>query len=314
MRFYTKAAGLITGVTLAASAWAAHMLTHKGMRTNLDSAFFYTPFELGVPFETVTFRNGQGMRLNGWWLNRPATRKVIVLCPGYGRNKSDLLGIGSRLWQSGYNVLLFDFRDQGESEPAIATIGHFERHDLEAALDYVHSRLPGAEIGALGYSMGAAVAIMTAASRPDIRSLVADSSFADLRKVLRMAFHQVTHLPASPAFEIIELLVRLRAGYRISDVRPADYIARIAPRPILIVHGDSDTIAPIEDAYALFDAANEPKELWIAPDTAHCGTYFADRQAYIDRVVAFFEKWLGVPEKEDTYPVAVLSPGIPVAQ
>src|SRR5437868_1141364 len=150
MRLYAKAAGLLAGATLTASAWAAYMLTHKGMKTSIDSAFFYTPFEMGVPFENVTFRNSQGMRLNGWWLDRPATRKIIVLCPGYGRSKSDLLGIGSRLWRAGYSVLMFDFRDQGESEPAIATIGHFERDDLEAALDYIHSRLPGAEIGALG--------------------------------------------------------------------------------------------------------------------------------------------------------------------
>src|SRR5947209_1483980 len=115
MQLYTKAAGLLAGATLVASAWAAYMLTHKGMRTSIDSAFSYTPFELGVPFETVAFYNGQGMLLKGWWLDRPATQKVILLCPGYGRNKSDLLGIGSRLWKAGYNVLPFDFRDQGES-------------------------------------------------------------------------------------------------------------------------------------------------------------------------------------------------------
>lgn len=309
MRLVTKAVGIMAGATLAASAYATHRLTRKGTKTDLDAAFFYTPFELGIPFENVAFHNSQSLRLNGWWLDRPATRKVVVLCPGYGRNKSDLLGIGSHLWKAGYNVLMFDFRDQGESEPAVATIGHFERLDLEAALDYIHSRIQNAEIGAVGYSMGAAVAIMTAATRPDIRVLVADSSFADLSQILRIIFKQVIRLPATPLFEITELLVRLRARYHISSVRPVDYIGKIAPRPIMIIHGDRDGIAPIADAHALYAAAGDPKKLWITSDTGHCGTYFLDRQIYIDKVVGFFMEWLGVPENDTIYRGGAMSLG-----
>jgi pimeloyl-ACP methyl ester carboxylesterase len=298
MKLHTKAVGLLAGVTVAASSWATYMVTRKGVKTSVDSTFFYTPFETGVPFETVSFHNSEGMRLMGWWLDRPATRKVVVLCPGYGRSKSDLLGVGTRLWKAGFNVLMFDFRDQGESDPAIATIGHFETDDLESALDYVLWRMPEAEIGVLGYSMGAAVGIMTTARRHEIRALVSDSSFADLRQVLRMVFKQLTHLPPSPSMELAELLVWVRAGYRISSVRPVDHVGQIAPRPILIIHGDCDVIAPVADAHALYAAAGEPKELWLTPDIGHCGTYFLDREVYVNRVTGFFEKWLGVPEKE----------------
>ncbi len=298
MSILAKAAGVLTASTLAAASWATYMITRKGARTGLDAAFFYTPYELGVPFKSVTFYNSEGLRLNGWWLSKTATRKVVILCPGYGRSKSDLLGVGSRLWKRGYNVLLFDFRDQGESEPAIATIGHYEQDDLGAALDYVLWRVPGAEVGVVGYSMGAAAAIMTAASRQEIRAVVADSSFAELGKALRLAFRQLSHLPPTPGVELAEIFVWLRAGYRFSSVRPVDHIARIAPRPILIIHGDRDNIAPVEDAYALYNAAGEPKELWISDDTGHCGAYFLDRQAYVGRVVSFFEKWLGVPDDE----------------
>src|SRR3954454_12234860 len=277
MNLITKAAAVLGSVTLGASTWATYMLTRRGIRTGLDAAFFYSPFELDLPYEPVSFYNSEGLRLNGWWLEQPSTNKVIVLCPGYGRSKSDLLGVGARLWKAGYRVLLFDFRDQGESEQAIATIGHFERDDLENAIDYVLWRVPGAEIGLVGYSMGAAVSIMAATHRPEVKAVVADSSFADLKKVLRDIFRHSTHLPASPALEIAEIMIWLRAGYRFSNVRPLDYVARVAPRPLLIIHGVNDDVAPIEDAYALYGAAGEPKELWVTPDTTHCGTYFLDR-------------------------------------
>lgn len=295
MRLVTKAASLLGAATLGASAWATHMLTRKGVKTTLDSAFFYTPFELGIPYAQVSFYNSEGLRLNGWWLENEGTDKVIVLCPGYGRSKSDLLGVGSRLWRAGYRVLLFDFRDQGESEQAIATIGHFERDDLESALDFVQWHVQGAEIGLVGYSMGAAVSIMAATHRPEVRAVVADSSFADLRKVLRNIFKYSTHLPPSPSMELAEMLIWLRAGYRFSTVRPVDYVARLAPRPLLIIHGDTDNIAPVEDAYALFAAAGEPKELWVTPETNHCGTYFVDRDRYVRKVVGFFRNSLGDP-------------------
>jgi uncharacterized protein len=298
MKVILRVIGVVAGVCLAASGWATHMLTRKGIKATIDSAFFYTPFELGVPFEAVSFYNSEGLALKGWWLDRPATRKVVILCPGYGRSKSDLLGVGSRLWRAGYNVLLFDFRDQGESETSISTIGHFERDDLDAAIDYVIWRLPGAEIGLVGYSMGAAASIMVAATRPEVRAVVADSSFATLRGVLRRIFRGLTHLPASPSMEIAEMLIWLRAGYRVGSVRPIDYIDRIAPRPILIIHGDCDILTPVADAHALYEAAGEPKELWITAGSGHCGAYFLDRQAYVDRVVLFFERSLGAPESD----------------
>jgi len=295
MKLLKRALGLAVGISLASASYATYLLTRKGVRTNIDAAFFYTPFELDIPYENVTFHNNDGDRLRGWWLQGSNTNKVIVLCPGYGRSKSDLLGIGSQLWRAGYNVLMFDFRDQGESDPAIATIGGFETDDLHCALDYVFWRMPKAEIGLVGYSMGASTAIMVAAEREEVRAVIADSPFADLRNVLRKAFSDTLHVPPSPAFELAELLVWLRAGYRFSSVKPLEAVAQISPRPLLVIHGDADTVTPLAEGRALFDAAGDPKEFWFTPGCGHCGAYFADRQAYVDRVIAYFDRWLGKP-------------------
>lgn len=302
MSLIKRAAVAAGGFWGASVLWTVYSLTKKGVRIPLDHEYFYTPFEMEIPFDAVGFYNSEGIQLRGWWLERPSTTKVIIICSGYGRNKSDLLGIGSYLWRAGYNVFMFDFRDQGESEAAISTIGHYECDDMEAAIDYALWRLPGAEIGLMGYSMGAAASIMTAARRTEVRAVVSDSAFADLGRVLRATYRQVAHLPPRPAVDFAEWLVWLRAGYRFSRVRPVDYVASVAPRPLFIIHGDQDAVAPIGDAFELYEAAGEPKELWVAEGCPHCGIYFLDRKAYVERVVGFFERWLGKAEEAGPLP------------
>jgi dipeptidyl aminopeptidase/acylaminoacyl peptidase len=153
-------------------------------------------------------------------------------------------------------------------------------------------RLPGARIGVVGYSMGAAVALLVAAREPRIAAVVADSPFATMRGVVGYAFERL-RIPAQPLVSLAGSVNRLRYGYRFDAVEPVDMVGSIAPRPVLLIHGAGDATIPAEHSRAIFAAAGEPKELWIMPGVGHCGAYFADRPAYVARVVQFFERWLG---------------------
>jgi alpha-beta hydrolase superfamily lysophospholipase len=66
-------------------------------------------------------------------------------------------------------------------------------------------------------------------------------------------------------------------------------IARITPRPILIIHGGRDSIVDPNDATLLYAAAQEPKELWFLPNANHLGAYFEDRYGYVKKVLEFFD-------------------------
>ena len=67
-------------------------------------------------------------------------------------------------------------------------------------------------------------------------------------------------------------------------VPPADAAAKIAPIPLLIVHGDQDSFFPVEHATQLYEAANEPKELWIVPGFGHAESAAAADTALLDRI------------------------------
>ncbi|MBV8193963.1 MAG: alpha/beta hydrolase, partial [Candidatus Dormibacteraeota bacterium] len=83
-----------------------------------------------------------------------------------------------------------------------------------------------------------------------------------------------------------------RTGAKLTDFRPVLAVGRIAPRPILIIHGDSDTTVPVHHAEELFAAAREPKQLWRLRGVGHVGAYFAGRSEYVERVVGFFKSAL----------------------
>ena len=280
---------LLTGA-LGVAAYATHHLNGPTRRRLFDH-YTFSPYELDVAHEAVAFQAEGQVVLRGWWLPRPEAEQVVIGCTGHRGAKHELLGIGGGLWRAGYNVLLFDFRGRGESDRSACSLAYHELADLQAAVEYAHSRVPRARIGVVGYSMGAAVALLVAAQEQRIRAVVADSPFASIRAVVGHAFER-RRLPARPMLRLAEHFNRWRYQYEWSAVQPVVAVRAIAPRPLLLIHGAEDRLIPLAHSEAIFASAGEPKELWVIPGVGHCGGYFADRSGYVARVARFFEQYL----------------------
>ncbi len=299
------------GGAFSVAFYVVNRLT-RPVRPGLKDTYTFTPFEFAVPFEPVEFAPARGDHLvHGWFLAHEETLRVIVLCPGYRGTKADLLGIGLHLWREGNNVLLFDYHGHGDGWGVPVTLGFRELNDVLGALDYVQRRVPGASIGVLGYSMGAAVAIMVAARRAEVRAVVADSPFATHWGVVEYHFRRVTRLPGLPFLFLADRLMAWRAGYRFREVEPLRDVARIAPRPLLLIHGLKDTTISPEDSRRLFEAAGEPKELWLVEGMEHCCAYFKDRVAYCRRIAAFFAAHLSEGKAQEPIHAGL---GLPAGQ
>ena len=100
------------------------------------------------------------------------------------------------------------------------------------------------------------------------------------------------HLPVGLVAPLVDLLLGLRAGYHLHQVEPLRAIGRLAPRPVLLIQGGTDSVVDPQDASRLYRAAGEPKELWVVPDADHCCAYYVDRPAYLSRVLTFFDRHL----------------------
>ncbi len=278
----------ILGVLFAVAAYLVEVIIHpkKPVFTDL---YTFSPYELGLPAEEVIIPPRYGdYRVRGWYIPHPNAITTILVCPGYRSGMSDVLGMSALLWKAGHNILAFEYYGHGKAVGTSVTLGFREINDFLGAVAYAKKRDPQARLGVIAYSMGAAVAIMGCARNTDVAALVLDSPFATHRSAVDYNFRHVFHLPSAPFIWIADYLLWWRAGYRFSQVEPLRDIARIAPRPILLIQGLKDTIVDPHDASLLYAAAAEPKELWLVPAVDHCGAYFRDRVTYTVKVTDFF--------------------------
>ena len=134
---------------------------------------------------------------------------------------------------------------------------------------------------------------MAAARQPAIAATVADSAFSSVETMIANQFNTFVRLPPLLA-PLVTFFGEQIMGLRASQIVPVQEIARISPRPVLLIHGEQDSVVYAQNSRDLFAWAREPKELWIVPGAGHCGALAAAPQEWEQRVIGFFERWLGV--------------------
>ncbi len=281
---------------LGVAVYIVETLTKPKRLQSVIDLYTFTPFELSLPAEEVAFAPLKGDHLvSGWYIPAPNATATILISPGYRGQRSDVLGMSAQLWHAGYNVLAFEYYGHGAIVGTPVTLGYREINDFLGAVAYARERAPHTRLGAIGYSMGASVSIMGCARAPEVEALVADCPFATHESAVGYAVYRTIHLPFSIFHWITDLVLWLRAGYHFHQVEPLRDIDKLASRPIMLIQGLSDTVVNPRDALLLYEAASEPKELWLLPHVEHCGAYFDDRQTYIKRVISFFDLFLKQP-------------------
>jgi dipeptidyl aminopeptidase/acylaminoacyl peptidase len=217
-------------------------------------------------------------------------------------SKTGMLHIARALSRRGFGILMFDMRGRGDSPTAVSSSGYFERLDLQGASDYlVGHGADRSRIGALGYSLGGAVALLAGSSPNNFGAVVSDSAFADLSLVLKGTMTGIKR-PLTLWFPGMKFMAKALYGIDIAEVSPARAIAR-SDTPVLVIHGEEDRVIPVEHARLLgraigasFDEIESGEEtVWTVPGAGHTGAYRAQPDIYIDKVASFFERHLGPP-------------------
>ncbi len=222
-----------------------------------------TPQQVGQKYEEVYFTSRDGTRLHGWFIPAQGRPKAtIVHFHGNAQNISAHYAFVAWLPRQGYNVFTFDYRGYGKSEGKPGRSGIHE--DAQAALDYIAARQDTGtpNLVVLGHSLGGAIGIVAAAERTQgIRAVIIDSTFTAYRDIARDKAHEVP-LVGSVAGSAPSLLAS-------NAYNPIDYVARIAPIPLLLMHGTDDAVIPIAHSQRLFEQAGAPKQLWVQNGGRH---------------------------------------------
>jgi len=259
---------IIVGAAMAFLLALAGLLFFENrfvFRPSREPVGSWQPAGLGV-IECV-FRARDGVQLHAWWHpglspDNAADRPVLLWCHGNSGNITHRTEALRRLVGQGLAVLLFDYRGYGKSEGRPSEHGLYM--DAEAAYRYlveVQGIAPG-RIVCFGRSLGSTVALHVAVLRKTA-GVVLEGAFENLGAVVR---HRHPVLP-------VALFVRNRLD-NLTRVRRLKV-------PLLVVHDSRDTLVPIAQARAVFNAAPGPKEFYAIEGAGHSDlSDFGNEQYY----------------------------------
>lgn len=216
-----------------------------------------------------------GVVLRGWRFRAPDPRRgTVIYLHGSADNRTSGLFVAQRFTPRGYDVVVYDSRAHGESGGEACTYGYYEKQDLRRVIDAAG---PG-PVAVIGVSLGGAVALQAAAVDDRITTVVAVSTFSDLRTV---ATERAPSFASASEIEEAFRIAERTASFRVDDVSPVASARTIAV-PVLLVHGQDDGETPAAHSQRIFAALRGPKRLILVPGAGHADALRPDVWNAID--------------------------------
>ncbi|MBI5215757.1 MAG: alpha/beta fold hydrolase [Ignavibacteriae bacterium] len=251
------------------------------------------PSELQLVYEEINVMGHDNGKLNSWLIKSPNARGTIIYLHGVADCKMDGIRFAKLMHENRYNVFLYDSRRHGDSEGEFCTYGYFEKLDLEKVIEYLHTRtdVQLGKIALFGTSMGAAVAIQTAAIDKRIAAVIAENSFATLRTIFDDYQKRMVRLPFHYLRNIVIKRSELMAKFKANDVSPLESLKNIRI-PFLFIYGTEDHLINHQYTIKLYNNANQPKELFPIEGAKHNDTWQVAGAKYETMILTFLEKYL----------------------
>jgi alpha-beta hydrolase superfamily lysophospholipase len=222
----------------------------------------------------------------------PASNGVVLL-HGVGGCRADMAERARFLRDAGYSSLAVDLPGQGESPGDLMTLGWRESAAARAALAWWREHRSGKPMAAIGSSLGGAALLLGDESEAPARydAIVLEAVYDT---VSHAVFNRIEMRLGAAAHGLSPLLVaqlKPRLGLWPRQLRPVDAIRRVKA-PILVIAGENDRHARLAESNALFEAAPEPKELWVVRGAAHEDFLAAAPDEYPRHVTRFLGRSL----------------------
>lgn len=247
-----------------------------------------TPAEFNLPYDDVLLTTPDNFNIAAWYI--PGTQpNAIILVHGLNTNRQAMLPTANILATAGYPLLLIDLRGHGQSADSPVTYGYREAWDVQAAAAYLAEQPEIEKIGVLGTSLGGAAVARAAAADSRLQAVVIQSSYSSLPAAIDDAFDQLSIFPKRPFAPLLVHLAEWWLAVDANAVNSARDLARVSPRPVLIIHGQNDHLFPRHHAQTMFNAAQNPKSLWIIKNLDHADPAVSSaKDAYRRHLLNFF--------------------------
>jgi uncharacterized protein len=229
-----------------------------------ERTLFQTPGLYGLDYQPVELHAADGTELFAWFMPaRGTARGSVLYLHGNGQNISTQFANVAWMPALGYNVLALDYRGYGGSQGTPSLPG--VQLDIDAAMRVLLARpdVDPQRIIVFGQSLGGALAIYYVAHsryRDHVKAVVIDSAFSDYERIGR------EKLAAAIVTWPFQWFASLSIDNRYS---PEAAVGMLSPIPLLLIHGQDDTIVPLHHSQRLYELAGFPKSLWVVPGVGH---------------------------------------------
>ena len=243
----------------------------------------------GPGFEDVVLRAAPDQRVAGSWLPGRG-RGAVLLLHGIHGDRRDMADRARFLNDQGYAVLLIDLPGQGASTASFVTFGLREADGVRAALVELRRRAPGQRIGVIGVSLGAA-SLVLCRDCPPVDAVVLESMYPTIEEAVANRLRMRLGPVGGPLSALLLWQLPLRLGIRPDALHPIQYVGDVKA-PVLIAAGGADLHTTLSETQRLFEAAAQPKALWIVVGAAHVNLHAYAPGEYERRIGAFLAEHL----------------------
>ncbi|SDE73677.1 Lysophospholipase, alpha-beta hydrolase superfamily [Massilia sp. PDC64] len=238
----------------------------------------------GPGFEDVLLRAAPDQRVAGSWLPGRG-RGAVLLLHGIHGDRRDMADRARFLNAQGYAVLLIDLPGQGASTASFVTFGLREADGVRAALKELRRRAPGQKIGVIGVSLGAA-SLVLCRDCPPVDAVVLESMYPTIEEAVANRLRMRLGPVGGPLSALLLWQLPLRLGIRPDALHPIKYLGDVKA-PVLIAAGSADLHTTLSETQRLYEAAAQPKALWVVEGAAHVNLHAYAREEYERRIGAF---------------------------
>jgi len=290
MKLILPVLGVILLLILLVSGLVYHDITTPDRTSEVVS-----PGDYHLAAEDVSWTGAGGEPIEGWYFRSGNLAPLVIICHGYGSDRSNNLGLAARLKESGFNVLLFNLRGHGTAPQAHTSLGWKESLDVKGAMDMLIQRpeVDFRRIGLYGVDIGAYAALHAGHDQPTVKALVLDSVFHSIEDFIAIKVKQTLGIKTSIISYMVTLFHHLFCGSS-----PAETGQTLPPEALA-------------DKTVLFIASSDQKSAALSKETRRLYTYFScqekeiltlpfpkselfgpDRYKYDENILDFFRKEL----------------------
>jgi len=230
-----------------------------------------TPEKFGLKFEEVHFPTENDRNLYGWWI--PSEKEshsvpTLILVHGWSRNLGRMLRYIQHLHPLNFNILAFDARHHGSSDPDNHSSMYKFGQDIHAAVQFACTReIDPDRVGVIGLSIGGAGSVFAAAQDACIKTVITVGAPAHPVDVMKQEFKRF-HIPSLIGWLLLKQ-IESKIGMQYDFFAPVNNI-NSAAASFLIIHGEDDVVVLPSQGDKLYHAARpDQAEYWKIPGRGH---------------------------------------------